>query len=73
MLFHEYLSSSQILKRTFFWSAWIIIPVLFEIIPLFYQLIKIRFKQETKENKLEFYPRISLIIPVHNSEKLYII
>ena len=53
-----------------FWIAWIIIPLIMEVIPTigdFFILLKRRFirRKYTDEYKL---PEISLIIPVYNSE-----
>lgn len=52
-----------------FWVAWIIIPLLMEILPTvfnFFILIKRKFFQR-HEKDLEYYPEITLIIPVYNS------
>ncbi len=53
-----------------FWGAWIIIPVLMEIIPAFggFFLLLIRRAKAGKQLvKPKVYPEISLIIPVYNS------
>ena len=52
-----------------FWVAWIIIPLMMEIIPTvfnFFILLKRKFVQR-KEKELEYFPEITLIIPVYNS------
>ncbi|TAH65375.1 MAG: putative glycosyltransferase, exosortase G system-associated [Anaerolineaceae bacterium] len=53
----------------FFWMVWILIPLIVEITPAlinFFILIKKRIVSRTKK-KLDFYPEITLIVPVYNS------
>lgn len=60
----DFFSSSII-----FWMAWVIIPVVMEIIPAimdFVVLLKRRISRR-KRKELNFMPEISLIIPVYNS------
>lgn len=62
----EYLKSSIV-----FWMAWVIIPLIMEIIPAIFNfllLVKKRILMNEKEMKEEFEPEITLIIPVYNSE-----
>lgn len=53
-----------------FWLAWITIPVLLEFIPAIGSFLilmkKVTHQKKTKEMK--YYPEISLIVPVYNSE-----
>ena len=62
----------RILTNKFvFWAAWIIIPLLIEVVPAiinFFILLKKRIALD-KEDKLTFYPEISILIPVYNSSK----
>jgi putative glycosyltransferase (exosortase G-associated) len=54
-----------------FWAAWIIIPLLVEIIPAafgFLVLLKKRIKYR-KDIVLKYFPEITIIVPVYNSEK----
>lgn len=57
-----------------FWMAWVIIPIVMEIIPTvfdFFILLKRRIFRK-KEEELQYCPEITLIIPVYNSaETLY--
>lgn len=58
-----------ILSTIAFYMAWIIIPILFEVIPAIFniiQLIKKRFKSKQVE-QVEYLPEITVIIPVYNS------
>lgn len=53
-----------------FWAAWIIIPVIMEIIPSIGSIF-VLMKKHVKHKKYEepiLYPEITLIIPVYNSE-----
>lgn len=52
-----------------FWMAWIIIPLIMEIIPAIvdaFILVKRKLVRK-KEAELEYFPEITLIIPVYNS------
>ena len=52
-----------------FYTAWIILPILIEFIPSIYNFF-ILFKKKLKANchkELDFYPDITIIIPVYNS------
>ena len=52
-----------------FWMAWVIIPVIMEIIPAimdFVILLKRRISKR-KYKELVYMPEISLIIPIYNS------
>ena len=59
-----------LLSSIAFWMAWILIPVLMEIIPAignFFVLLK-KSMVRKKVKELRYYPEITLIIPVYNSE-----
>lgn len=59
-----------LLSSIAFWMAWILIPVLLEIIPAignFFVLLKKSMIKKTVQ-ELKYYPEITLIIPVYNSE-----
>lgn len=52
-----------------FWTAWIIIPLIMEIVPAvfgFFVLVR-KKKKYSKDNKLKYFPEITVIIPVYNS------
>lgn len=58
-------------SEIFFWMVWIIIPLIMEIIPALFNflvLLKKKFFSKRYE-ELKFYPEITLIIPVYNSEE----
>jgi len=60
---------SRISGEVIFWMAWIIIPLIMEIIPAFggfFILLKKKFSQIGRPG-LSYYPEITLIIPVYNS------
>lgn len=61
---------TRIVKELIFWMAWVIIPLLWEIIPAiggFFILIKKIIKRK-KYTKPIIYPAITMIVPVYNSE-----
>ncbi|MBR1931338.1 MAG: putative glycosyltransferase, exosortase G system-associated [Lachnospiraceae bacterium] len=55
-----------------FWSAWIILPLLIEIIPAIGNFMLLVWKKlhvrKLGQEELQFKPTITLIIPVYNSE-----
>ncbi len=55
----------------FYWVAWIIIPIIVEVIPSigsFFSLLVHRNKHKNDEDPI-VWPDIVLVIPVYNSEK----
>lgn len=54
-----------------FWLAWIIIPLIMEILPALgnlFILVKKRYTKKKTEEVPNHFPQITLIIPVYNSE-----
>lgn len=63
---------NRLLNSVVFWAAWIIIPVIMEIVPSLgsvFILFKRHLKRRKSSTKLPVYPEISLIVPVYNSEQ----
>lgn len=61
----------EILNTAIFWSAWIIIPFLMEIVPSIASLFLLwhrRRKEKKKPADPAIWPEVSVIIPVYNSE-----
>jgi len=61
---------TRITKELIFWLAWIIIPVLWEIVPAlggFFVLLKKRYLKR-KHPEPTKHPEITIIVPVYNSE-----
>ncbi|KHD38682.1 glycosyl transferase [Clostridium acetobutylicum] len=61
---------SRTLRELIFWMAWIIIPLIMEIIPAFggfFILVKKSFTSN-REGFIGTLPEITLIIPIYNSE-----
>ncbi len=59
----------KILEEMLFWMAWVIIPLIMEILPAFggfFILLKKRFLRKSAKPPIR-YPEITLIIPVYNS------
>ena len=61
---------SRFMNSFIFWAAWIIIPVLMEIVPSVGSVIVLLKKRliPAKYEKPIIYPEISLLIPVYNSQ-----
>lgn len=61
---------SRFMNSFIFWTAWIIIPVLMEIVPSVGSVIVLLKKRliPAKYEKPIIYPEISLLIPVYNSQ-----
>lgn len=53
----------------YFWCAWIVIPLIMEIIPSIGNFFILLFRrvETVKKEKLKFQPSITLMIPVYNS------
>lgn len=63
---------NRLLNSIVFWTAWIIIPVIMEIIPAIgslFLLAKRHIKKRRSSIKLNIYPEISVIVPVYNSQQ----
>ena len=61
---------SNIFGSFIFWAAWIVIPLIMEVIPAigsFIVLLKIRIQNKQIEPPI-IYPEISIIIPIYNSQ-----
>lgn len=55
-----------------FWLAWIVIPLIIEIVPAlgnFFTMFLLRFRNNRKFEDLEYYPEVTVIIPVYNSQE----
>lgn len=61
---------SRIFEDMWLWGAWVVIPIVFEIIPSIWQTVTLMFKKpKTQSIPLAKQPYISIVIPVYNSEK----
>lgn len=62
----------QFTSQFIFWLAWIVIPLIVEIIPAiggFFILIKMKLFTLRKEKDITFFPDVAIIIPVYNSQE----
>lgn len=52
-----------------FWMAWVVIPLLVEILPALFGAVLLLMKKAGyhKEKELTYFPEITLIVPVYNS------
>lgn len=58
-------------REYIFWLAWIVIPLLVEIVPSIWNFVFLIIKYCKKKsniNHIEYYPDITIIIPIYNSE-----
>ena len=63
---------NNIWSEVLFWGVWLIIPIIVDLISGLSAVIVVFYKylrQKNKDKKLDFYPRITVIVPVYNSEK----
>ena len=59
----------KILQQFFFWSVWLVIPLLWEIVVGFLSAVVLVFKRfGSKPRKLDFCPDVAILIPAYNSE-----
>lgn len=62
----------QILLSSFaYWMSWIVIPIALEIVPSFVNYLVLLKKKlfGKKEKNLSFFPNVSIIVPVYNSQE----
>lgn len=61
---------AKLTNDIYFWCAWIVIPILFEIIPAIGNSILLLFRRFflKRYEELAFIPNITVMIPVYNSE-----
>ena len=62
----------RILNSFVFWGAWIAIPILMEVIPAIGSFILLlvrrhKYRRASRTAQKQFYPEISIIVPVYNS------
>lgn len=60
---------TKLANEIFFWAAWIIIPLLIEIVPAVGNFFILLFKRirVADDIKIDYLPNITLMIPVYNS------
>ncbi|MGG7176658.1 TIGR03111 family XrtG-associated glycosyltransferase [Clostridium paraputrificum] len=61
----------KVLEGFTFWGVWLVIPILVDIFSGILSVITvfIRYLKKEKENKLEYCPYVTILVPVYNSEK----
>ena len=60
---------SRLSNSFLFWAAWIIIPCIMEIIPAIGSfLILLRKQKKKKKIEIKYYPELTIMIPVYNSQ-----
>ena len=61
----------EIIKEFVFWGIWLVIPLIIDFVIGIVAAIIVSFDYFTKtdDRKLSFYPYVTILIPVYNSEK----
>lgn len=61
----------RILHYFIFWGVWLVIPFLWEIFTGIISSILVTFKyfKKQEDDALDYYPYVSIIVPVYNSQK----
>lgn len=61
---------NRITREVIFWMAWVIIPLIMEVIPAFGGFIILLRKRFSRRRDIDphMFPEITLIIPIYNSE-----
>lgn len=62
---------NRFLNSAVFWGAWLVIPFLMEFIPTMRSIfiLKRRHRKFNARKPLKFFPDVTIIVPVYNSEK----
>lgn len=64
--------TGELIVQLGFWLTWLIVPIVYELVPTVYGLLRLAFSRQTRSKKVKRLPPISLIIPAYNAaETLY--
>lgn len=61
--------TSELIIQLGFWLTWLIVPVVYELIPTIYGLLRITLAKQKPIKELKRFVSISLIIPTYNADK----
>lgn len=61
--------TSELIIQLGFWLTWLIVPIVYELVPTIYGLLRLAFSRRTPLKKVQWLPQISLIIPAYNAGK----
>ena len=70
-MLHEFFNGTLIHSSIVFWVGWVILPILLEFIPSagnFILLLHKKIRLHKQVIELKYFPQISILIPVYNSE-----
>ncbi|MGL5153012.1 MAG: TIGR03111 family XrtG-associated glycosyltransferase [Clostridium sp.] len=61
----------RVWEEFLFWGVWLVIPIMVDIIGGIVAAVFLLYKwfKKKKELEMEFYPKVTIIIPIYNSEK----
>lgn len=64
--------TGELIVQLGFWLTWLIVPIIYELVPTIYGLLRLVFSRAILGTKVKKLPPISLIIPAYNvAETLY--
>jgi biofilm PGA synthesis N-glycosyltransferase PgaC len=64
--------TGELIVQLGFWLTWLIVPIVYELVPTIYGLLRLVFSRVISGTKAKKLPPISLIIPAYNAaETLY--
>jgi len=70
-MLHDFFNGEIIHSSIIFWLGWLVLPVIVEFIPSVVNFVFLIFKNislKKREREIDYYPPISIIIPVYNSQ-----
>lgn len=63
--------TEKLFQQFIYWGVWLIIPILWELLAGFISSVLVAFKHYLKkpEKAISFYPKVTILIPIYNSQK----
>lgn len=71
-MLYDFFNGEIIHSSLIFWLGWLVLPIIVEFIPSIANFILLFFKRirlDRRKKEIDYYPAISIIIPIYNSEK----
>lgn len=59
--------TGELIVQLGFWLTWLIVPIVYELVPTLYGLLRLAFSRSISGPKSKRLPPISLIIPAYNA------
>ena len=61
--------TSELIIQLGFWLTWLIVPIVYELIPTIYGLLRLALAKQKSIKEVKRLVPISLIIPTYNADK----